>query len=89
MVAPHRLQEVLDRERPLYSEGKSMDSVLMDLRADEFSVIDCIKAVRELQPCSLAEAKQIVHFSEAWSDLRDAHDALHLELEQQAKKELD
>lgn len=88
MAAPRDFEEAVKREGSLFSDGKTMESVLIDLRADGFSVIDCIRVVMSLQSCSLPEAKGIVHQSEAWADLRKAHEAAHLELEERARDEL-
>jgi ribosomal protein L7/L12 len=54
--------------------------VLVQLRADGFSPIDSIKITRAVLQKSLAEAKQIVHFSGAWIDPRDDFDRLHHEV---------
>ncbi|MFD9212235.1 hypothetical protein ACFVY9_03755 [Streptomyces sp. NPDC059544] len=81
------MEDALVRERPLYDRGKPIDAVLEDLRAVGFGMIDCIKAVRELRACSLAEAKKIAHTSPAWADLREAHDAAHAALAAEAERE--
>jgi ribosomal protein L7/L12 len=64
-----------------YRRGHDLDQAIRFLRASGFSIIDCIKAVMTLTNCGLAEAKRIVHSSEAWSDKRADHDAFHEALE--------
>ncbi|MER5968342.1 hypothetical protein ABT112_01090 [Streptomyces sp. NPDC002055] len=88
MTVSRDLDTSVRREAGLMNDGKPMESVLRDLRAEGFGMIDCIKAVTRLQSCSLGEAKRTVHLSAAWADRREAHDAFHDELERQAKEEL-
>lgn len=88
MAGPRDLEEVVKREGSLLAGGKSVESVLMDLRVDGFSVIDCIRVVMALNSCSLPEAKMLVHRSDAWADLKESHEAAHLELEERARDEL-
>jgi hypothetical protein len=89
MTGPRAIEEALEREATLVGKGKSIDSVLTDLRTDGFSVIDCIRVVMELQSCALPDAKRIVHESAAWADLRNAHEAAHAELARKASEEID
>ncbi len=44
-------------------------------------MIQSIKIVRELQGISLEDAKEVVHSSNAWADLRASHDRLHAQAE--------
>jgi hypothetical protein len=60
-----------------FDEGNSIEEVLRYLRSNGFSVLDSIKVTMRLTGVSLAEAKQVVHTSEAWSDRRAMHDAFH------------
>jgi len=70
--------------RRLLADGKTLDEALAALRAKGLSIIECIMAVREFRHCDLAEAKQVVHFSSAWADMREQHDQFHRELEEVA-----
>lgn len=60
-----------------FDEGNSIADVLRSLRSNGFSVLDAIKVMMRLTGVSLAEAKQVVHTSEVWSDRRAMHDAFH------------
>jgi hypothetical protein len=80
MTEPRAVEDALERAATLVGKGRTVDSVLADLRADGFSMIDCIRVVMKLQSCALPDAKRIVHESAAWADLRDAHEAAHAEL---------
>ena len=53
------------------------DRVLAQLRADGFSPIESIKITRAVLRVSLADAKHIVHHSNAWADTRAEFDRLH------------
>lgn len=62
------------------AEGKSFDDALAELRAAGVSILDCIASVRKFYRCDLAEAKQLVQSSSAWSDVKAATDKFHDEL---------
>lgn len=53
------------------------NAVLRQLRADGFSPIESIKVTRAVLHVSLGEAKDIVHRSNAWADLRSGFEELH------------
>jgi ribosomal protein L7/L12 len=62
----------IETARRQLAAGKSIDDVLVDLRASGLWFIPCIKVVRELTGVSLGQAKDIVHNSEAFAV--DRHD---------------
>ncbi len=66
------------------SLGEEWDVVLDRLRSDGFSPIEMIKITRAVGGVSLAQAKEIVHHSVAWSDARDDFDELHDTVEEAA-----
>lgn len=70
----HRLKviakEMLDR-------GVEVEEVLQALRDESNSIIQSIKVMRDVMHISLADAKTLVHYSRAWSDMRDPHAELH------------
>jgi ribosomal protein L7/L12 len=66
----------------LHDAGEGREVVLRDLRAAGASVIESLKVVRHIYGLSLEEAKPIVHLSDAWADLREAHDQLHRSIEE-------
>ena len=65
------------------AEGKNYDAALAELRAEGFSILECIGAVQKFRKCDLVEAKSIVHFSSAWSDVVES---LNMESEQLANE---
>ena len=60
--------------RRLLAEGRTLDEALMELRRVGASIFDCIVSVRTFRRCEIAEAKQIVETSSAWSDHRSVTD---------------
>lgn len=73
----HRASELL-REFGLW------DIVLERLRTEGFSQVQAIKATVERLGVPLAEAKQIVHLSKAWADVRSENDRFHQALDEAA-----
>jgi hypothetical protein len=67
--------------RRLLADGNTLDQSLAALRAKGAGIIACIAAVRKFRGCDLGEAKQIVHFSSAWADVREQNEKFHAELE--------
>jgi hypothetical protein len=61
--------------------GQTVEDVLARWRADGLSILDSIRSLSHIADLSLGDAKQVVHRSQAWSDLRTAHDRVHKELE--------
>jgi ribosomal protein L7/L12 len=61
-------QEVIDDARRLAGGGASLEMILMFFRERGFDKIDSINAIRSLHGKSMAEAKDIVDHSDAWSD---------------------
>lgn len=47
------------------------------LRARGFSVIESIKVVRTIGSVDLGKAKSVAHYSVAFSDQREGHEAFH------------
>ena len=78
----------LERARRSYSSSGDIEQVIDDLRGAGLTMTECIKAVMELQGVSLGEAKNTVHFSNAWSGLRETHDAAHESLARALTDEL-
>lgn len=63
--------------RHLIDGGESMESALRYMRSAGLSQIECVKAVKSLTGGNLGQAKEIVHFSETWSDTRACQERLH------------
>jgi hypothetical protein len=69
--------DATDRATAMWSEGSRWDAVLQTLRTEGYSKNDCIRASVEVLRLPLADAKRLVHESDAWRDLRDADDEWH------------
>lgn len=69
----------------MWNDGARWDAILVALRDQGFSKIDSIRATAEILRLPLADAKRLVHDSQAWADRRqnddEWHDALIVELE--------
>jgi ribosomal protein L7/L12 len=53
------------------------NEVLVQRRADGFTPAESIKITRAVLRVRLGEAKEIVHNSAAWADMRDCFEQLH------------
>ena len=70
----------------MLSQGADLEQVLDTLRVKCTSIIESIKVVREVLAIPLDEAKSMVHYSRAWSDMRDWHSELHEQAENVARE---
>lgn len=84
MIDAAGYERLLTEARTALAAGTGLDEVLARLRRAGFSPVDSIRAVRALTGGSLAEAKEVVHLSPAWADVRDRADELHRSLEEEA-----
>lgn len=75
-----RYEAVLQGARDLIDGGESMESALRYMRSAGLSQIECVKAVKSLMGGNLGQAKEILHFSETWSDTRAWQEQLHKDL---------
>ena len=73
----NRRKQLLRSARQMQLRGRSVEEILVSLRDEGASAMESIKAMRELLGISLGEAKDLVHHSHAWSDLRGLHEAVH------------
>ena len=71
------MNDFLEKCAKMLSDGESLEKVLSLLRKSGYSRAQSIKVVMKLMDCGLAEAKQIVHLSSTWSDLRDSTNRFH------------
>jgi ribosomal protein L7/L12 len=74
------LRQLIEAARRQLAAGKTLEDVLVDLRASGLWFIPCIKAVRELTGVSLGQAKAIVHNSEAFAVDRNDREEFWSEL---------
>jgi len=73
--------QATERATALWDEGARWDEILASLRAEGFSKVDCIRTSVEILRLPLADAKRIVHESQAWADRRGTDDQFHDGLE--------
>lgn len=67
------------------ADNEDNETILAALRARGVNVIDSIRLLKKVRGLSLQEAKKEVHFSRAWSDMRESFDQFHEELFDAAK----
>lgn len=75
--------------RSLQQSGEGTEAILVRLRAEGFSILQCIASMREVGGMSLREAKLIVHSSKAWSDVIPQYEALQERLHDQVERIID
>lgn len=82
--------DATDRASMMWDEGARWDAILVALRNEGFSKIDCVRATVDLLRLPLADAKRVVHESYAWTDRREHddrwHDALMVELQAEVSR---
>lgn len=77
MLTHEQYERAVIDARSRLERGDELESVLDFLREAGFSLIDTIKAVMSLKSYPLAQAKELVHFSDTWADTREEHEELH------------
>lgn len=68
---------VTARAKEMWDEGGRWDEILLCLRSEGFSKVDCIRATVEILRLPLADAQRLVHESRAWADRRESDDQFH------------
>jgi hypothetical protein len=63
-------QGLLDASKKMLEDGKDIQAILTLARQNGCSKTDAMRLLMLLRDMSLAEAKQVVHFSEAWKDTK-------------------
>lgn len=76
LISMDDYSSIVSAARRMREGGQEIESVLAFLRSSGFSIIDAIKAIREIEVCSLGIAKDIVHHSAAWTDMTAGQEEL-------------
>ncbi len=72
---------MVELARLMLGRGDDIQEVLEALREKSPSIIQSMKVVREVLGVPMNMAKDLVHNSRAWSDMRDIHSELHAQAE--------
>ena len=80
-------ETLLNCARRMLSEGQDLETVISFLRDSGCHKNDSIKIVRQLTGVGLGEAKDIVHFSNTWKDVKERDEAFHEVLEEAILRE--
>jgi antitoxin PrlF len=72
MMTPQPIRWALSEEdtNSLWQSSHDVESFLQTLREKGAGQAESVRAIRNAANVSLAEAKEIVHFSQTWSDMR-------------------
>jgi uncharacterized protein YPO0396 len=73
-------QQLIAECKKLSDNGADFEGLIAYLRSAGCWKIDSIAILRETLGISLSDAKQLVHRSSTWRDLRGQDDALHDEI---------
>ena len=72
---------LVDLARSMLGRGADLEEVLEALRERSPSIIQSMKVVRDVMGLPMNEAKDLVHHSRTWSDMRDEHSTFHEQAE--------
>ena len=72
---------MVELARLMLGRGDDIQRVLEALREKSPSIIQSMKVIRDVLGVPMNEAKDLVHHSRAWSDMRDHHSDFHAEAE--------
>ncbi len=81
-------REVIARAKGMWDEGGRWDEILVRLRAEGFSKVDCIRATVEILRLPPTDAKRLVHEGRAWANRRELDDEFHEVLEVELRTEV-
>jgi predicted acyltransferase (DUF342 family) len=76
-----RYPAMVELARLMLGRGEDIQNVLEALREKSPSIIQSMKVVRDVLKVPMNEAKDLVHHSRAWSDIRDDHSEFHAQAE--------
>jgi hypothetical protein len=71
------LTGLVERCRELGRQGRSQEEIMAFLRAAGCWKLDSIKAMQAVYGLTLSQAKEAVHLSKTWEDMREADNRLH------------
>jgi ribosomal protein L7/L12 len=74
--------ELVRQAKDMIQGGEDFEEVVALLKRRNVSKVWSAKILSDAAGVSLEEAKDIVHMSRAWADLREEHDRFHDEVEQ-------
>ena len=74
-------QTLIDECQELCAKGLSNEDIVKFLRAQGCSKVKSIAIIAKLLAVGLGEAKEIVHTSGTWADVRGRDDRFHASLE--------
>jgi hypothetical protein len=88
MAAGARFDEVVATARVVAGPAADLEAALRYMRSEGMSPIESIKGIMIIGQVSLAEAKNIVHHSVAWADIRADQERFQQALAEEVEREL-
>jgi hypothetical protein len=76
---------LIERCQGLAAEGRPIEEIIAFLRAEGCQKTETIGLITEALGIALARAKEIVHFSASWADVRERDEKFHETLVQTIK----
>ena len=76
-IPPPIPADVMQTTRALIQRGASQQDVIQVMRNEQLHIVECIKLTSQLYELPLGVAKDIVHSSAAWQDVREQNETFH------------
>jgi hypothetical protein len=73
-------ENLLESYRNRLEHGASVEDLIRILRFDGFSKVQSVKALVDLSVANLTTAKELIHTSATWADVRKRDDEFHRKL---------
>lgn len=79
------LTTMIQRGQQLRAQGATSEDIVLFLRAQGCSKVESIAAIARILEVALGRAKEIVHTSKTWEDIRERDDRFHDSLDVDGK----
>jgi ribosomal protein L7/L12 len=80
------MDQIIKEARSLSDQGKSTEEIIAFLKERGLSKVWSTKVLSEACGLDLRSAKEAVHFSSAWAEVRKAHEAFQDQLIENVSK---
>ncbi len=67
----------LTAAKQMLETSQDLETILRSLRQNGCTQVDCIRVVMELNDATLEDANSLVHYSQAWEDMRKHTEKVH------------
>jgi hypothetical protein len=73
--------------KALFQRSGNLEKTLCALRSEGWDQLDSVLFVKEVQRCDMSQAKQTIHDSSTWADMRKSAEQVH-DLAEKVAREL-